>query len=244
MFPVGHIMHTRGWNSLRNPSLTDGRFLIALITLAGCSSSSQSLAEPDAATVPGVCGATDALTGPTPQTPPTLETGVDQAAFAAAVTPQAIQWVYGAQPGAATDTILLGRPWGEFDIHKGPQLVFRGSWRLLVGSGGDYSAVAGVVRDGDSYKMISIGSPQFVPTMVAREQIPAVSAALDRGRAGFLRGTCDGGERYLAYEAKAVADSGQAEIRVQPLALQVIDANMPGVADMSLDELNASLPAE
>ena len=39
--------------------------------------------------------------------------------------------------------------------------------------------------------------------MVAREQIPAVSAALDRGRAGFLRGTCDGGERYLAYEAEA-----------------------------------------
>ena len=174
-----------------------------------------------------------------PQTAPTLETGVDQTALAAAVTPEVIQMV-----GGAADTIRLGRPWGEFDVHKGPWLVFRGSWRLLVALGGEYVAIAGVVRDGDSYKMASIGSAQFVPTMVAREQIPAVSAALDRGRAGFLRSVGMGGDGYLAYEAESVADAGQAEIRVQPLGLQVIDAGVVGVTEMSLDELDLLLPAE
>jgi hypothetical protein len=231
---------------LRNASPAGSSFLIALIALAGCGSSGQSLVEQDTAV------ATGDETGPTPQTTPTLETGVDQAALAAAVTPQVIQTLasqmvqsgLGLQPSVAADTIQLGRAWGEFDVHKGPQLVFRGSWQLLVASGGDYFAVVGVVRDGDSYRMASIGSTQFVPTMVAREQMPAVSAALDRGRAGFLRPAGMGGDMYLAYEAEAVADAGNAEIRVQPLALQVIDAGVVGVAEMSLNELDAMLPAE
>jgi len=122
--------------------------------------------------------------------------------------------------------------------------VFRGSWRLLASISGDYFAVVGVVRDGDSYKMAGIGSAQFVPTMVAREQIPAVSAAPDRGQAGFLRPVGMGGDVYLAYEAESVADAGQAEIRVQPLGLQVIDAGVVGVTEMSLDELDLLLPAE
>lgn len=235
---------------LRNASSTDCSFLIALIALAGCGSSGQSLVEQDTA-VAGGGVAIVADTGPMLQTAPTLETGVDQAALAAAVTPQVtqilsiqiVQSALGVQIGAA-DTIQLGRAWGEFEVHKGPRLVFIGSWRLLVASGGDYVAVVNVVRDGDSYKMAAIGSPQVVPTIVEREKIPAVSAALDRGRAGFLRRITDGGDRYLAYEAESVADAGQAEIRVQSLGWQVIDAGMIWGAEMSLDELDLMLPAE
>jgi hypothetical protein len=227
---------------LRNSSLTDGRFLIALIALAGCGSSSQSSVEQDTAVVTG-----DAVivaeTLPTLQTVPTLETGVDQAALAAAVTPQVIQMV-----GGNADTIQLGRAWGEFDVRKGPRLVFRGSWRLLAAIGGHYFAVVEVVRDGDSYKMAGIGSAVFVPTMVGREQMPAVSWALDRGRAGFLRCIGEGGDSLLAYETETVTDAGQAEIRVQPLGgdgrFQGIDASVGGVAEMSLDELDPMLPAE
>ena len=247
-------MHSRGWTMLRNAGPTDGSLLVALIALTGCSSSGQSLVEQDTAI--RVCVSTGAETDATTQTTPTLETGVDQAALAAAVTPsvsqilasQMVQSLLGLQVDAAADTIQLGRPWGEFDVHKGPRLVFRGSWRMLVARGGEYVAVVEVVRDGDSYKEAGIGSTQFVPTMVAREQIPAVSAALDRGRAGFLRTICEGGPSMLAYEAEAGADAGQAEIRVQPLwgdrRFQGIDASAPWLAEMSLDELDPLLPAE
>jgi|ERR1017187_154007 hypothetical protein len=233
---------------LRNASSTNGEILFVLIALAGCGSSGQSPVEQDAAATTGDV-AMVAETGPTPQTAPTLETGVDEAALAAAVTPQVIQFTRATQPDAAVaDTIQLGRPWGEFDVHKGPRLVFRGSWRLLAAISGDYFAVVGVVRDGDSYKMISIGSAVAVPTMVAREQLPAVSAALDRGRAGFLRCIGEGGDSLLAYEAETVADAGHAEIRVQPLGgdrrSQGIDASADGVVEMSLDELNPMLPDE
>ena len=227
---------------LRNASL------IALIALAGCGSSGQLSVEQDTAVAAGDV-ALVAEPGPTSQTAPTLETGIDLAAFAAAVTPQAIQWVSFLQPGAAADTIQVGRPWGQFDVHKGPRLVFRGSWRVLVASSGEYVAVAGVVRDGDGYKIISIGSAQFVPTMVEREQIPAVSAALDRSRAGFLRRITDGGDMLVAYEADAVADAGQGAIRVQPLFgptswFQGIDAGTDGEPELSLDEIDPLLPAE
>jgi hypothetical protein len=233
---------------LLNARPTHGSLLIALIALAGCGSSSQSSVVQDTAVATGD-EAQVAETGPTPQTAPTLETGIDLAAFAAAVTPQAIQWVSGSQPGVAADTIQVGRPWGEFDVHKGPRLVFRGSWRVLVAIGGEYVTVAGVVRDGDSYKMISIGSIQVVPTMAEREQIPAVSAALDRGRAGFLRRITDGGDMLVAYEAEAVADAGQGAIKVQPLFgptswFQGIDAGSDGEPELSLDEIDPLLPVE
>lgn len=189
-----------------------------------------------------------AETAPGPQPAPTLETGVDRAALAAAVTTQVIQFFHATQPDLAADTIQLGRPWGEFDLHKGPRLVFRGSWSMLASISGNYFAIVNASRDGDSYKMISIGSAQFVPTMVALETRPGVSAALDRGRAAFLRCVGEGGDSLLAYEAEAVADAGQSEIRVQPLGMdtrfQGIDASAPGVAEMSLDELDPLLPAE
>jgi hypothetical protein len=232
---------------LRNASSTNGEILFVLIALAGCGSSGQSPVEQDAAVATGDV-AMVAETGPTPQTAHTLETDVDQAVLAAAVTPQVIQFIRATQSDAAADTIQLGRPWGQFDLHKGPRLVFRGSWRLLAAISGDYFDVVDVVRDGDSYKMAGIGSAVFVPTMVAREQIPAVSAALDRGRAGFLRCIGEGGDSLLAYEAEPVADAGQAEIRVQSLGadsrFQGIDGGAPGVAEMSLDEIDSILPAE
>jgi hypothetical protein len=236
-------MNIWGWTMLPNAGSSVRGFRVALLALAGCGSSGQSSVGQDTAVAAGEV-AMLAETEPTPQTAPTLETGLDLAAFAAAVTPQATQWITVIQPGAVADTIQVGRPWGQFDVHQGPRLVFRGSWRVLVASGGDYVAVAGVVRDGDSYKMISIGSTQFVPTMVEREQMPAVSAALDRGRAGFLRRVTDGGDAFAAYEAEAVADAGQPEIRVQSLGLQVIDGGVFGVVEMSLDELDLLLPAE
>jgi hypothetical protein len=213
-----------------------GMCLVALLAFAGCGSSAKSLAEQDAAVTEGDV-ATVAEAGQTPQTAPTLETGIDLATFVAAVKAQVIPVLSSAQPDTPTDDIQVGRPWGQFDVHKGPRLVFRGSWRVLVANGGDYVTVAGVVRDGDGYKLISVGSIQFIPTMVEREQIPAVSAALDRGRAAFLRRITDGGDAFLAYETGEVADADQPEIRVQPLGLQ-------GLAGVTLAEFEGTLPAE
>jgi hypothetical protein len=150
---------------------------------------------------------------------------------------------------AAADTIQLGRPWGEFEVHKGPRLVFRGSWRMLAAISGDYFAVVDAVRDGDSYEMAGIGSAQFVQTMAEREKIPAVSVALDQGRASFLRRIMDGGDMLVAYEAEPAPDAGQVEIRVQPLFgpqswFQGIDAGEGGIPELSLDEIDPLLPAE
>jgi len=179
----------------------------------------------------------------------TLATGVDQAALIAAVTPQVIAVIRATAPGVNADNVVLGRPWGEFELHKGPRLVFLDRWSMLASSDGSYFTVVGVARDGDSYKWVSIGSDQFVPTMVARESLPAVSAALDRGRAGFLRCVGDGGYSLLAYEAETAADAGQVDVMVQPLVFHGawfagIDAGAGGVPEMSLDELDPFLPVE
>jgi hypothetical protein len=186
----------------------------------------------------------------TPRTPD-LATGVDAAVLAATVGPQVMEFIRSTQPGAAAETVQLGRPWGEFDLHKGPRLAFRGSWRMLAAIGGDYFAVVSAARDGEGYRMIAIGSADFVPTMVEREKLPAVSSALDRGRAGLLRCFGQDGDSLLAYEAEAVADAGagQAGIRVQPLSrwdsrFQGIDGGAGAVAEMGLDELDHLLPAE
>ena len=232
----------------RSASHMDAGFLLALIAVAGCGSSGQSSVEPDTA-VATEDVAIVSETGPTPQTAPTLATSVDQAALAAAVTPQVIAFIRATQPDAAADTIQLGRPWGEFEVHKGPRLVFRGSWTMLASMGGNYFAVVGAAPDGDTYKMTLIGSAQSVPTMVAREKIPAVSAALDQGRAGSLRCVGDGGDSLLAYELEALVDAGQAEIRVQPWSpfdsrFNGLDAGADGIAEMSLAELEPILPAE
>ena len=225
-----------------------GGFLVALLALAGCGGLGESSIREDAAGAAGDAVVV-AETGPTQQTAPTLQTGVDQAALAAALTPQVAQIVRAIQPGADADTIQLGRPWGEFDVHKGPRLVFRGSWVMLASIDGSYFAIVTAIPDGSSYKVAAIGSAQFVPTMVELEQRPAVSAALDRGGAAFLRCAGDGGDSLLAYEAEAVTDAGQVEIRVEPLSswdrrFSGIDASVDGIADVTLAELDPMLPAE
>jgi hypothetical protein len=169
--------------------------------------------------------------------------------LAAAVTPQVIQFIRPDEPDAAADTIQLGRPWGEFDVRKGPGLVFRGFWRMLLAINGDYFAVVGVVPDGDSYKMVGIGSAEAVPMMAEREKIPAVSAALDRGRAGFLRRIIDPGAILVAYETEPAPDAGEAEIRVQPLFgpagwFEGVDAGEGGIPELSLDQIDPLLPPE
>jgi hypothetical protein len=235
------------------------RYIASLPFLAACSENGLGVGSFDAASNPagGSGGAVSTPAGGSdgaestdltaaPQTAPTLETGVDQAALAAAVRPQIL--AIGTQPSDFPEKLQLGRPWGEFDVHKGPRLVFRGSWLLPYGSGGDYTTVAEVGRDGDSYKLIAVGFAPLATLIGSREQIPAVSAALDRGRAGFLRCVGEGGNSLLAYEAEAVTDAGQAEIRVQPLGgdrrFQGIDASAPWLAEMSLDEFDPLLPAE
>jgi hypothetical protein len=120
-------MYIWGWTMLPNAGRSVSGFLVALLAVAGCGSSVQSSLGQDTAVAAGDV-AMAAETGPTTQAAPTLETGIDLAAFAAAVTPQATQLITVIQPGAAADTIQVGRPWGEFDVHKGPRVVFRGSW--------------------------------------------------------------------------------------------------------------------
>lgn len=179
----------------------------------------------------------------------TLATGVEQAALAAVVRPEVVQFIQATQPGADSSSIELGRPWAQFELHKGPRLVFLGSWRMLVSVGGNPIAVVDANRDGNSYRMTGIGSAVFVPTMVAREAMSSVSAALDRGRAALLRCLGDGGDSLLAYETEPLVDAGQAEIRVQPLGasdrrFQGKDVGPNGSPEMSLAELDSFLPAE
>jgi hypothetical protein len=179
-----------------------------------------------------------------------LETGVDRAALVAAVTPQVVQFIRSTQPDAAADTIQLGRPWGEFDVHKGLRLVFRGSWRVLASMSGDYFAVVDVARDGDSYKMTAIGSAQFVATLSVRESLPTVSAALDRAQVGLLRCFGEGGDSLLAYqEAEVTQAASQSEIRVQPLSLsdprfRGLDAGVGELLERSLEEIDPLFPDE
>jgi hypothetical protein len=206
---------------------------LSLLVLTTCSTSSP--ANP--------AGASDGSTEAAPLAVPSLDSGLDLAAFAAAVTPLAVD-LFGRFDASAGNTIQVGRPWGQFDVHKGPRLVFRGTWRVLVAIGGEYASIATVARDGDSYKIVGFGSTQFIPTMVEREQIPAVSAALDRGRAGFLRRVGDGGDALAAYETEPAVDGGQATIMVQSLGYRILDSGVPGVAEMSLADLDATLPAE
>lgn len=185
--------------------------------------------------------------GTTGAAPGPLATGVDPTALAAAVIPQVIAFIRATQPGSNADTIVLGRPWGEFEVHHGSRLVFLDSWRMLVFIDGSPFAVVNASRTGDGYKLTGIGSSQFVPTMVARESMATVSAALDRGRAGFLRCIGEGGDSLLAYEA--AGDAGQVGVRVQSLSsydsrFRDIDAGVAGVPEMGLGELDPLLPPE
>lgn len=121
------------------------------------------------------------------------------------------------------------------------------SWQT-VPVGGAYCSIAGVRRDGDSYKLISLGSAQLAPTLTAREQLPGVSAALDRGRAGLLRKVGDGGDSLLAYETVSPEDALQSEIRVQSLSWY--PSAIPGIdgsgapPETSLADLDQQLAPE
>lgn len=186
--------------------------------------------------------------GAGPQPLPSFETGVDQGSLAEIVLPQLVKFVQGTQPGANTASIRLGRPWGQFDLHKGPRLVFRSSWRMLASMDEAFFAVVNVISESGSYMMTGVGSVGFIPTMVQREGIPAVSAALDRGQAGMIRCTGEGGDSLLGYVTDGPTDAGQGEIRVQPLfgdqRFAGIAAGPSGQPEMSLSEMDLLLPVE
>lgn len=214
---------------------------LSLLVLAACSTSKPGSI--DSAANPAGASDGSLSTEAAPLAVPSLDSGLDPAQFAAAVTPVAASY-FGRFDSSAGNTIQVGRPWGQFAVHKGPRLVFLGTWRVLVSIGGDYATIATVARDGDSYKIVGSGSTQFIPTLVEHEQMPAVSAALDRGRAGLLRRIGDGGDALAAYEKDAAIDGGQAEVIVQWLGRQFLDGGVLGVAEMSLADLDATLPAE
>jgi hypothetical protein len=128
-----------------------------------------------------------------PQSGPTLETGVDLAAFAATVTSQVIQLFSSTTPGIAPDSIQVGRPWGQFDVHKGPRLAFRSPYGTA---------------EADEYVARSEGNPAIarypdrlctaVRTRVHRSEVPSPAASrvaqflghgiLDSGGCSPLRG--------------------------------------------------------
>ncbi len=211
---------------------------VSLLLLAACSRRSLSASLTDAAPD----------TVEEPPAPLTLETGVDQAALAAAVRPQVVETLRAMYPNATFDNIKLGRPWAEFDLSKGPRLVFKGTWRMLLIRNVQNYGVVDATRDSEGYRMVGIGFlTEGVPT--EREAIPAVNAALDRGRAALLRRVPEGDNRLLAYEDGVIADAGLATIRVQPLSLadrifSGVDAGPGGVPEMTLEELDTRLPSD
>jgi len=248
---------------LRHAGTSVGGLLVALLGFAGCGSSKQSSVEQDAALAVGdvavvveaalavddsvdQTSSTDLVTAT--DTVPSLETGVDQTALLAAVRPQVIEYIRATLPAVDADTIRLGRPWGDFNVHKGPRLEFLGSWWMGVSLGGDYFEAVSAAREGDSYLMTSIGSAGLAQIMAEREKMPAVSAALDQGRAAFLRCVGDGGPSLAAYEAESIVDAGATKIMVQPIFVDRrfggIDAGPAGITEMSLAAFDPMLPAE
>lgn len=208
--------------------------------LLGCGSGKASA---DAAVLP------DGLLPNDGAVPGTLDTGVDRAALTTALMSFLKAFVAATLPGSDPESVQVGRPWGEFEVHKGPRLVFRDRWRALVSLDGNWAAVADVARDGDGYTGVGIGAAVFVPTMLARESVPAISAALDRSRAAFLCAVGDHGDSLLAYEVDASLDAGHGPIMVQPLGAHAawfggIDGGAGGFPEMTLADLDALLPAE
>jgi hypothetical protein len=221
----------------------------ALVSLGLLGCSSAKAPADAAASLDGLAVADGLLPsdGAAPGSLPTLDTGVDRAALTAALLPY-LKAVVATLPGSDPESVQVGRPWGQFEVHKGPRLVFRGRWRVLVSIDGNWAAVADAIRDGDGYKAVGIGSAGLVPIMLTRESVPAISAALDRGRAGLLRAVGDGGDSLLAYEPDAPLDAGDGLIMVQSLGTNAwfrgIDGGAGGFPEMTLAELDPFLPAE
>ena len=193
-----------------------------------------------------------------PAGPPTLDTGVDPARLAADIAPVVADFIRGTTTEMMTpigftspadaDAMQVGRPYGIFTIHKGPWLEFMGYWRAAVLIGGEYRSIVGVKLEGDKYVMVSIGSAQFAPMLAEREKLPAVSAALDAGRAGLLQLFGDGGISLLAYEAALPDGATEPDIRVQsfawyPSVIPGIDGSAPP-PESTLAEIDKTLPAE
>jgi hypothetical protein len=222
---------------------------LALPTLAIAACGSDSPA-PDAAV-------TVALDVARPEGPPTLATDVDPARLVADIAPVVADFIRQSEPAmlaplgftsADADAMQLGRPYGVFMVHKGPWLAFSGSWSVPVLVGGVHRSIVDVKREGDKYVFVGIGGADFAPTLAAREQLPAVSAALDRGRAGLLRAVGAGGASWLAYELAATDPTQPPDIRVQSLgwylsAIPGIDGSVPP-PESTLAELDKTLPPE
>jgi len=175
----------------------------------------------------------------------TLQTGVDQAALRADISPYVVDWLTLLTSPAPTETVEVGRPYGIFTLEKGPRLVFIDYWEVPIVTGTQYQAMAGVRREGDIYVITSMGSAGLAALLGEREKIPAVSSALDQGRAGLLLPTNYGGGELLGYEVDGPAYP--ANIRAQPLSVGWsffvgIDASVDGIPDASLEEINEALP--
>jgi hypothetical protein len=188
-----------------------------------------------------------------------LATGVDRERMAADILPIVAETIrsmedesqlplFGFTSRADADVVELGRPYGVFTIHKGPWLEFQGYWRAPVLVHGAYRSIVEVGLGANGYTFRAIGSKDFAPLMAEREKGPALSAALDMGRAGLLWIAGAYGDRYLAYEVLSGVDALAAEIRVQSLGWNPSVA--PGIdgsatpPEFSLAEIDQQLPAE
>jgi hypothetical protein len=172
----------------------------------------------------------------------TLQTGVDQAALRADIGPHVADWPNSPTP---TETVTVGRPYGLFTVEKGPRLVFTDAWEVPILGGTEYQVTAAVVRKGDIYEIVSMGSAERAALLGEREKIPSVSSALDQGRAGLLHPVNYSAGELLAYEVDGPAYPGN--IRVQPLDVGYsffagLDASADGLPDASLAEINGALP--
>jgi hypothetical protein len=179
-----------------------------------------------------------------------LATDVDPARMSADLLATAKQLAptFGFTSPADLDSMQLGRPYGVFTIHKGPWLEFMGYWRVPVLIQGQYQLVLQFAKAADGYAFLALGSADFARLLAGREQVPALSAALDAGRAGLLWIAGAYGERYIGYEVFSGADPVATEIRAQSLSWS--PTAVPGVdgaatpPELTLTEVVQQLPPE
>jgi hypothetical protein len=188
-----------------------------------------------------------------------LDTGIDRAALSADVAPVVADIIRSGPGGSRADlgffyptdadAVQLGRPYGIFELHKGPRLLFQNIWAVPVLVGEEYRSITVVEWEGSKYVLADLGSTELAGILAARETIAGVSDALDRGRAGLLRVAGEGGASLIAYEADVTVDALQADIRVLPLGnssrwFQGLDGSVNGVPVASLAEIDSLLPPE
>ncbi len=180
----------------------------------------------------------------------TLATDVDRARAAADLLPTVKQLAptFGFSSPADLDSMQLGRPYGVFTLHKGPWLEFMGYWRVPVLIQSQYQLVVDFNEAADGYALRTVGSTEFAHVLAERERVPALSAALDAGRAGLLRVVGAYGERYIGYEVSSGVDPAATEIRAQSLAwYPTVVPGIDGAAappELTLAEVDQQLPPE